>query len=166
MQPVRVTIEAMPRDPGEFALLAGRASGSPQGAAALMVTALLAFTEDEAPGSEMIRIAVGGAGEGARGPTAHQAALIRTQLGEQPFIPRAYFEGSTPENGYSLPAPPLALSFTSNDYSGDESAGRFKVFVNCSGADSPRPVTCVRLGDGSWVAEEWSSLLLGVRRPG
>lgn len=164
MQPVRVTIEAMPRDLQEFVLLARCESGTPQGAAALLVIALGAFAEDEVLGSEMISVAVTGAGGWE--PSAHQTALIRSQIGEQPFIPRTYFEGTSPAGGYALPGAPLVLSFTSNDYSGDQSTGPFKVFVQCSGADSPRPVTCVRHGDGTWVAEEWSSLLLGVRNPG
>jgi len=66
---------------------------------------------------------------------------------------------------YSLPAPPYRLDFSANAYSGDPTAGLYKVFVACSGA-RPRPVTVARdRTDGLWKAYEWSSLLVGVRAP-
>lgn len=65
----------------------------------------------------------------------------------------------------ALQEPPFVPGFRSNDHS-DQGGGRYKVFVRCSGAGSPRPVTCIRRADGTWAVEEWSSLLLGVRDPG
>lgn len=166
MHPVEVTLRAIPATVEEFELLAGLSSDTPQGAAALMIIALKLFTGDEDAGSEMLELATARVlGGGRGGPGAREVALVRTQLRKQPFIPDTYFEGTAPENGYSLPGPPFVLQFTSNDHS-DQGGGRYKVFVRCSGADSPRPVTCVRRADGTWAAEEWSSLLLGVRDPG
>ncbi|HRY60671.1 MAG TPA: hypothetical protein P5266_00630 [Candidatus Fermentibacter sp.] len=164
MQPVTVTIPAIPRDLNEFSGLARLISATPQGAAALMVLALEAFTRDGALGSAMIGIACGGT-DGDGGTGARMLPLVRMQLERQPFSPRSYFDGATPSNGYRLPDTPPAMTFTSNDYSGDEGSGRFKVFIRCSGADSPRPVTCKLREDGAWAALEWSSLLLGVRDP-
>jgi hypothetical protein len=156
----------MPATVEEFELLAGLSSDTPQGAAALMLIALKVFTGDEEAGSEMFRLAVSREREWRRGgPGAREVALVRTQLRKQPYIPDTYFGGTAPENGYRLQGPPFVLEFTSNEYS-DQGGGRYKVFVRCSGADSPRPVTCVRRADGTWAVEEWSSLLLGVRDPG
>lgn len=164
MQPVTVTIPAIPRDLDDFSLLARRLSATPQGAAALMVLALEEFTRDGALGSAMIGIACGG-NDGGDGAGARTLSLVRMQLEKQPFSPRSYFDGTSPSDGYALPDAPPAMTFTSNDYSGDEGSGRFKVFIRCSGADSPRPVTCMQQEDGTWAALEWSSLLLGVRDP-
>ncbi len=165
MQPVRVTIATVPLVSTEFSALARRIAVAPQGAAAMMVLALDAFALDEVQGSEMIRIASGEKSGKGPGSDARMLALVRTQIRKQPFLPRSYFDGAAPSNGYTPPGNPRVMAFTTNDYSGDEDSGLFKVFVACSGADSPRPVTCARKEGGVWVAREWSSLLLGVREP-
>ena len=90
--------------------------------------------------------------------------LIKSQLGGQPHVPRSYFQGATPENGYQLPDPPYTMEFSDNPYSEDAGMGTYKVFVACSGADSDRPVT-VSQAEGIWRAIEWSTLIVGVREP-
>lgn len=165
MQPVRVTIGTVPSVSAEFSALARRVAVAPQGAAAMMVLALDAFALDEAQGSEMIAIASGETRGNGPGSDARMLALVRMQIRKQPFLPRSYFEGTAPSNGYTPPGNLRVMAFTTNEYCGDEDSGLFKVFVACSGADSPRPVTCTRNESGIWVAREWSSLLLGVREP-
>ena len=57
------------------------------------------------------------------------------------------------------------MRFSTNPHSGDPAHGTVKLFVECSGADSPRPVTLKRDPDGRWAPVEWSSLLSGIRPP-
>lgn len=64
-----------------------------------------------------------------------------------------------------LPQMPWTVTLTTNPYSGDADQGLIKLFVVCAGANSPRPVTLERQEDGLWKASEWSSLLMGIRRP-
>jgi hypothetical protein len=87
------------------------------------------------------------------------------QVQGKAYLPWAYIEGATPENGYAVSGPPYVVTCTDNPYSGDVDSGQFKVFVACSGADSPRPVTLKRNNKGIWKASEWSSLLVGVKMP-
>jgi hypothetical protein len=87
------------------------------------------------------------------------------QIEKQAYVPRSYVKGTTPENGYQLPAPPYVFEFSDTPYSGDVDAGTYKVFVACSGAASPRPVTVRRNNRGIWKAYEWSSLVVGVQAP-
>ncbi len=48
---------------------------------------------------------------------------------------------------------------------GNRETGQYKVFVACSGAELPRPVTLKKNDQGLWKASEWSSLLVGVMPP-
>lgn len=163
-----VTLAAFPRSIEEFVALRDQVAATPQGGAAMMVVALLLYAQDESLGAPCLAAAVAGErlseGGGYQGWRMRRSDLqrIADQLRQQPYLPQSYIQGTSPANGYQLPAPPYVLTFTSNPYSGDPAAGRFKVFVACSGAATPRPVTVKRNALGLWQAYEWSSLVVGV----
>jgi hypothetical protein len=150
----------MPETGEEFAALQDRTARSPLGGAAAMVIALYLYTEHPALGEDCLVAATA-----KEGPSAHDMQLIRRQLAAHPHLPRSYIRGATPENGYSLPEPPYELQFTDNPYSGDPASSQYKVFVHCSGAASPRPITLVQNAQGIWKASEWSSLIVGIVPP-
>lgn len=90
--------------------------------------------------------------------------LAESQLAASPWIMGSYFQGTSPGNNYLIPDEPV-INITMNPYSGSSEDGSVKFFVACSGADSPRPVT-VRSGkNGLWYPGEWSSLIVGIRKP-
>ena len=93
--------------------------------------------------------------------------LISMQLADNPWLPDSYICGTSPETGYTLPESGEYTMDVKADprSSGTASVGTAKVFVACTGADSPRPVTLKRNGNGIWKALEWSSLLVGIRPP-
>jgi hypothetical protein len=167
-----VQIEKLPQSVDEFVALRDRVARTPQGGAAMMVLALLLYAGDRDLGAPCLAAAVAparleaGAG-GYQGMRLHRLdhSRVEMQLDAQPYLPRSYIRGATPENGYRLPAPPYTLAFLDNPYSGDPAAGTYKVFVACAGAASPRPVTVSRDAHGLWQAQEWSSLIVGVRAP-
>lgn len=64
-----------------------------------------------------------------------------------------------------MPAPPYEIACSGNPHSGDAAASGVTVFVACSGAKTPRPVTMRRDDQGIWKAEEWSSLIVGIWNP-
>lgn len=167
-----VQIEQLPQSVEDFLALQAQVAGTPQGGAAMMVVALLLYADDVELGHACLSVAVDRdrLSEGEKGYAGWQLRgrarqLIRTQIGGQPHIPRSYIQGTSPENGYQLPPPPYELSISDNPYSGDIEAGTYKVFVACSGAASPRPVMTRRDASGLWKACEWSSLLMGIRKP-
>ena len=90
---------------------------------------------------------------------------IVSQVEAQPYLPRSYIGDATPDNLYEVPAPPYVISVSDNPYSGDPDSGTYKVFVSCSGAASPRPITVARNNRGIWKAREWSSIIVGVKAP-
>ena len=137
-----------------------------------MVVALLLYAGDETLGQQCLAAAVASerlaeGGGGYQGWRLRRSDLqrIHEQVKAQPYLPQSYVRGTRSDNGYALPDPPLMLEFSTNRYSGDPAEGRYKVFVACSGAATPRPVTVRRNALGIWQAYEWSSLIVGIARP-
>jgi hypothetical protein len=170
--PEHVQIGQLPQSAEEFITLRDQIATTPHGGAAAMVTALLLYAADEQLGLQCLTIAVDrdrleAGTTGYRGWQLRRREMqrIETQIKAGPHIPRSYIHGATPENGYMLPALPYVLAFSDNPYSGDPDSGTYKLFVSCSGASSPRPVTVKRNDRGIWKAHEWSSLISGVKAP-
>ena len=131
---------------------------SPEGAAAGVIIGLAVMARNRDMGKQCIT---------AADPSlpASRLRFVEERLAGKDYLPCSYFIGTGPGNNYTPPEPPLVIRFSTNPYSGDPSDGRVKLFVECSGADSPRPVTVARGADGRWTAVEWSSLLTGIRPP-
>jgi hypothetical protein len=167
-----VSIDQMPQTVEAFLALQRELAGTPQGGAAMIVVALLLYADDVTLGQACLAVAVdrdrlSEADQGHEGWQLRTRArqLIHTRIGEQPHIPRSYVQGTSPENGYQLPPPPFQLAFSYKPYSGVIESGTYKVFVESSGAASPRPVMLHRDAAGIWKACEWSGLLEGVYQP-
>ncbi len=162
-----VEIDGLPETTEDFQALQDWIGRTPQGAAALMVLALLKLSVDEVQGARFLALAIDrrrldfSTGFVPR----KEIDFLRMQINEQPFLPKSYFCSTDCECGYLLPHPPWVMEFSYNNYSGDMESGPFKVYVGCTGADSPRPVTVAKGDDGIWRAQEWSSLVVGVRSP-
>ena len=170
--PPHIQIDQVPQSAEEFIALRDQIATTPQGGAAAMVVALLIYANDEQLGLQCLTIAVdrdrleeGIAGYRGWQLRRRDIRRIETQIKAGPHIPRSYIEKATPENGYSLPDLPYVLTFSTNPYSGDPDAGAYKLFISCSGASSPRPITVRRNHRGIWKASEWSSLISGVKAP-
>ena len=168
-----VQVDSIPGSTEEFVKMRDVIAQEPQGGAAAVVVALLLLAESEELGLQCLAAAADSSRleEGAKGYDGLQLRssdlrLAVSQIVGSGHIPRSYFRGTAPENGYELPAPPYQLEFSVNRYSGDVGSGTYKVFVSCSGAASVRPVTVRKDESGAWRAKEWSSLLVGVQAPG
>ena len=98
-------------------------------------------------------------------PSNADESLIKSQLNNYPYVTASYFLGSSPENNYTIPEGELSFELSSNNYSGDKDNGPFKVFIKCSGAASPRPMTLKKNDKGIWKAHEFSSLVVGIQKP-
>jgi hypothetical protein len=165
-----VQIGSMPGSVDEFVRMRDGIAGDPQGGAAAAVVALQLLAENKELGLQCLAAAVDASGledggcQGLKLRSSNSRLAVSQILGN-PHIPRSYFKGASPENGYELAGPPYQIEFSANKYSGDPGSGTYKLFVSCSGAASPRPVTVRKDGAGVWRALEWSSLLVGVQAP-
>lgn len=167
-----VSIDILPEKLEDFVALRDRVAVTPQGGAAVLVAALLLYVRDRDLGLQCLsaimtheRLSEGHGGYDGRRVRTADAQHVAGQFKKQTYLPASYIKGATPANGYELPAPPYVVECSGNPYSGDLESGTYKVFVECSGASTPRPVTLKRDQQGLWKAHEWSTLTVGIQRP-
>lgn len=149
---------ALPESVEEMKRLPEASLDSPFKTAALTVCALCAYAADRDVGTQMLNF--------LRGPRPLNGADIsflndRFRDGKT-YIPFSYFQGSSPENDYT-PTVPFTVTVKS-DHTTDAESGYAKLFIPCSGADSPRPVKLRMKGDGTWLLWE-QYLLTGIKQP-
>lgn len=151
------SVSKLPHSLELFSDMLKQMNSEPEGAAVACVLALGILTENESSGTKALKLV---------NPEISQRMLqlAGRQLRPKPYLIRSYFLGTSPANDYSLPAN-LKLEITTNKHSGCREEGRIKLFLNCSGADTPRPITLVMQSDGIWLAHEWSTLIMGIRPP-
>ena len=102
---------------------------------------------------------------GPRPMTPYDAQFLRDRLRGKPYLPFAYFEGATPENGYQ-PRAPYRLNVLADPRPQDMEPGYLRVFLKTAGADSPRPMKLrQKASTGQWFLWEYSSILSGIRIP-
>jgi hypothetical protein len=172
MESTEIRIPTLPASADEFAALAAQTARTPEGGVAMLLLALHITAGNAALGRQCLaatvvqgRLQIGPHGFKGQELRRGDLQLIERQLGKQPYLPASYIKGATPANGYGVPELPYDLEISTNPYSGDPASGRVKLFVACSGAATPRPVTVERDAAGQWRAVEWSSLLVGIVAP-
>ena len=102
---------------------------------------------------------------GPRPMTPYDSQFLRDRLRGKAYLPLAYFEGATPENGYQ-PHQPYVLNVLADPRPQDMEPGYLRVFLKTAGADSPRPMKLrQKASTGEWFLWEYSSILSGIRIP-
>lgn len=165
-----VKVNAIPDNIEDFLELRDQIAESPEGGAALFVVAMLMYTKDKTIGNHAFTIAsdrslLKETSDGYKGfaPGRNMASMIKNYFAPKPYIAPSYIVGTSPKNDYKLPSSPYKVALTRNTYS-TQSNGDIKVFVACSGADSPRPVTLRKNNRGVWKVVNYSSLFVGIRK--
>ncbi len=82
---------------------------------------------------------------GPRPMTPYDCQFLRDRLRGKAYMPLAYFEGATPENGYQ-PRTPHRLNVLADPRPQDIEPGYLRVFLKTAGADSPRPMKAAAEG--------------------
>jgi hypothetical protein len=169
-----ISIEKIPSTLEEFITLRDELALTPQGGATMLIIACIMYTRDSELGEQCLVIAlahdllVKGSTYKGYALSFKAKKFIQECIGKdsgKAYIPCSYIKGTGPENGYRLPDGKLVFEYSYNQFSGDMEQGVFKVFVRCTGADSPRPVTLTRNDKGIWKAYAWHSLLVTVKPP-
>ena len=156
---MQIIIQKIPESLPEFeALAAGQRT--PEKISALFLCALSLFDRNMADGVSAMNL--------LRGPmpmTPYDAQFLRDRLRGKAYLPLAYFEGATPQNGYK-PNAPYVLNVLSDPRPQDIEPGYLRVFLKTAGADSPRPMKLrQKASTGEWFLWEYSSILSGIRIP-
>lgn len=122
--------------------------------------ALALFAKDKDGGTAAMNLL-----RGPRPMTPYDCQFLRDRLRGKRYLPLAYFEGASPENGYH-PHVPYTLNVLTDPRPQDVEPGYLRLYLKTAGADSPRPMKLRRKGStGQWFLWEYSSILSGIRIP-
>jgi hypothetical protein len=168
MDETTLQLPALPRTVHEFKALRDRLATTPFGGAAVFAAALAVYSDDPTAGVPLLTLAIdqkllvdGGEGTGGKQPAGLRD--FKDRNGQKPWVARSMFQGTSPQNGYALPAFPLTMRFRVQ--AGDLHEEEGKIFVFTTGADSPKPMRLRRNDKGIWKALEWSSFQGNCRPP-
>lgn len=165
-----VTVNKLPNSIDGFVNLRNEIATSPEGGATILLLALKIYNANPELGHQCMVVALDKSfltqGNVYKGysMTAQKKNFVKTYLGRYKNIANSYIKGSSPENGYNVKLP-YVFEYSTSSYSGDLGNGTYKLFVKCSGADSPRPITLKKNNRGIWKALNWNSLLVGIKKP-
>ena len=146
------TFAALPADLSELKALPEAKLDSPYKTAALAVSALCRFEQDESAVHEMLDF--------LKGPDSLsnlEKQFLRDRLSGKAYKSYSFFAGATPDNGY-LPQPPYQITVSANPYSFD-AENWATLYVTSGGADSPRPIKLRKKpSTGQWFLNELQCL--------
>lgn len=156
---MQITSEKLPENLQEFKNLALE-SNQPEHICPLFLCALSLFEKDREEGIKALNVL-----RGPRPMTEYDSQFLRDRLRGKAYLPLAYFEGATPENGYK-PNVPYVLDVLPDSRPQDVEPGYMRVFLKTSGADQARPMKLRRKeSTGEWFLWEYSSILSGIKIP-
>ncbi|RHX82397.1 hypothetical protein DLM76_05505 [Leptospira yasudae] len=169
---IYVTSNSWPKDLASFDTFRNEQSTTPQGALISLVAALDLYSKNKEEGTKALILVVDSSHlsqdvNGYKGFSLSRnlTDLVKRQIEQHPYLIGSYLPGSSASNGYVPGSEPYSFTITANRFSGTEESGQRKLFIPSSGADSARPVTLKRNAKGVWKAQEFSSLLVGIKKP-
>jgi hypothetical protein len=174
--PPRISIDKLPENVDELLRLRGELARNPSGAAALFAVALQVYARNKQAGIPMLISMLVNDGSLMSQSTrpgnyrgydlSNNTKFLVDQLDSKPWVPNSYVVGTSPQNGYALSASgPYHFDFTQNQYSIVKPDEEVRIFIACTGADSPRPIRLKKNTEGIWKVAEFSSLVTGIRAP-
>ena len=155
-----VVLNDLPKNLQQMKAMEEASLKEPQYAAALAIAALAIYPTDKNAACEMLEFL-----HGPKGLSTYDKQFIADRFRDKDYVPRSYFEGSTPENGYE-PVKPYTITFFENPYSRDQlKDGYLTLHVKSGGADSARQIKLrTKPSTGQWFL--WEQFLLAdIRKP-
>jgi hypothetical protein len=167
-------VQNIPSSIEEFVQLRNNLARTPEGGAVCFVLAMLVYEQDRVLGLSCFTVTLDNSpamlmdnqqtpSYKGKSPSRSTLYLIERLQGK-PWISRSYIKGTTPQEGYRLQKDGLVLQIGRNPYSVIDDR-TIKVFVNSSGAASPRPIRMAKNDAGIWKVAEFSSLVVDVQAP-
>ncbi len=154
---MQVTLTSLPATLAEFQRLS---LNTPEEVVAGFLCALHLYVKNPNDGVEAMNIL-----RGPRPMTPYDSQFLRDRLRGKAYLATAYFNGATPQNGYT-PTVPYVLNVQADPRPQDIEPGYLRVFIATPGADSPRPIKLrQKPSTGQWFLWEYSSPLSGIRIP-
>ena len=153
----KIVFRNLPTTFEEFASLPQAALSTPFDTAAMTVLAFCYYPQNKDLALQMLNYL-----RGPRPLSGGDISFIADRFRDSDYVPRSYFEGSTPANDYT-PAEPYTIVVSENPYS-YQNEGYATLYITSGGADSPRSVQMRKAKDGKWYLWE-QFILVGIRQP-
>ena len=153
----KIVFRNLPSTFEEFASLPQAALSTPFDTAAMTVLAFCYYPQNKDLALQMVNYL-----RGPRPLSGGDISFIADRFRDSDYVPRSYFEGSTPANDYT-PAEPYTIVVSENPYS-YQNEGYATLYITSGGADSPRSVQMRKAKDGKWYLWE-QFILVGIRQP-
>ena len=153
----KIVFSSLPSSFEEFASLPQTALSTPFDTAAMAVLAFCYYPQNKDLALQMVNFL-----RGPRPVSGGDVSFIADRCRDADYVPRSYFEGSTPANDYT-PAEPYTIVVSENPYS-YQNEGYATLYITSGGADSPRSVQMRKAKDGKWYLWE-QFFLVGIRQP-
>ena len=153
----KIVFRNLPSSFEEFTSLPQAALSTPFDTAAMTVLAFCYYPQNKDLALQMVNYL-----RGPRPLSGGDISFIADRFRDSDYVPRSYFEGSTPANDYT-PAEPYTIVVSENPYS-YQNEGYATLYITSGGADSPRSVQMRKAKDGKWYLWE-QFILVGIRQP-
>ncbi len=153
----KIVFSSLPSTFEEFASLPQAALSTPFETAAMTVLAFCYYPQNKDLALQMVNYL-----RGPRPLSGGDISFIADRFRDSDYVPRSYFEGSTPANDYT-PAEPYTIIVSESPYS-YQNEGYATLYITSGGADSPRSVQMRKAKDGKWYLWE-QFILVGIRQP-
>ena len=153
----KIVFSSLPSTFEEFTSLPQAALSTPFDTAAMAVLAFCYYPQNKDLALQMVNFL-----RGPRPLSGGDISFYADRFRDADYIPRSYFEGSTPANDYT-PAEPYTIVVSENPYS-YQNEGYATLYITSGGADSPRSVQMRKAKDGKWYLWE-QFILVGIRQP-
>lgn len=156
MESKTFTFDSLPKSVDELKALPESALTDPFEAAALTVLALCEYEENAAACIDMLNLL-----KGPQPLSPFEVQFLRDRLVGKSYVPRSYFNGTSPQNNYE-PSRPYSLTVFDGPYSYKDQ-GYAMLYIRSSGADSQRQIKLRAKGDQWFLWENY--LLPDIRKP-
>ena len=153
----KIVFASLPSTLEEFKSLPQAAMSTPFDTAAMTVLAFCYYPQNKDLSLQMLNYL-----RGPRPLSGGDLSFFADRFRDGDYVPRSYFEGSTPANDYT-PAQPYTIIVSENPYS-YQNDGYATLYITSGGADSPRSVQMRKAKDGKWYLWE-QFILVGIRQP-
>lgn len=156
----KISFLTLPKTFSDFTKLKEASLNDPYEVAALVLLALSVYPENNEEAYKMLDYL-----KGPKSLNEYDKQFLKDRFRGKEYLMNSYFDGATPENNYT-PTTPYTISIIENIYSKVQiNDGYITLYVNCNGADSPRPLKLRnKPSTGQWFLWE-QSLLTGIRTP-
>ena len=153
----KIIFSSLPTSLEEFKALPQAAMSTPFETAAMTVLAFCYYPQNKELSLQMVDFL-----KGPRHLSGVEKSFIADRFRDGDYVPRSYFEGSTPQNDYT-PSEPYTIVVSESPYS-YQNENYATLYITSGGADSPRSVQMRKAKDGKWYLWE-QFILVGIRQP-